>query len=46
MVYSTSRNGVVMMLRRLRVHVSSMNPVVTAIWLWYRTWNSIIPARR
>jgi hypothetical protein len=32
--YSTSRSGVVIMLRRLRDHVSSMNPVATAIWLW------------
>src|SRR5947207_11779441 len=44
--YSPSVIGVVMMLRRLRDHVSSMNPVVTAIWHWNRTWNSMIPASR
>ena len=44
--YSTSRSGVVITLRMLRVHVSSMNPVATAIWLWKRTWKSMIPASR
>src|SRR3954447_14056861 len=45
-VYSTSVIGVVMMLSRLRLHVSSMKPVVTEIWHWNRTWNSMIPASR
>ena len=36
----------VITLRMLRVHVSSMNPVATAIWPWNRTWKSMIPARR
>ena len=44
--YSTSRSGVVITLRMLRVHVSSMNPVATAIWLWKRTWKSMMPASR
>ena len=44
--YSDSRSGVAITLRMLRVHVSSMNPVATAIWLWNRTWNSMIPASR
>ncbi len=35
-----------MRLRRLRLHVSSMNPVATPTWLWKRTWNSMIPASR
>src|SRR5207248_3591916 len=45
-VYSISVIGVVMMLRRLRLHVSSMKPVVTAIWHWNKTWNSMMPASR
>ena len=35
--YSISRNGVVITLSRLRVHVSSMKPVATAIWLCINT---------
>ena len=45
-VYSISVIGVVMMLSRLRLHVSSMKPVVTAIWHWNRTWKSMMPASR
>ena len=32
--YSTSRTGVTIMLSRLRVHVSSRNPVLIAICDW------------
>ena len=32
--YSTSRTGVTIMLRRLRVHVSSRKPVLIAICDW------------
>ncbi len=45
-MYSTSVTGVVRTLSRLRLHVSSMKPVATAIWLWKSTWNIMIPARR
>jgi hypothetical protein len=41
-----SVTGVVSTLSRLRLHVSSMNPVATAIWLWKRMWNMMIPASR
>jgi len=44
--YSISVTGVVSTLSRLRLQVSSMNPVPTAIWLWNKTWNIMIPAMR
>ena len=44
--YSSSVTGVVSTLRRLRVQVSSMTPVVAVIWTWNRTWKSTIPASR
>jgi hypothetical protein len=44
--YSISVTGVVSTLRRLRLQVSSRNPVPTAIWLWNKTWNSMIPPMR
>ena len=44
--YSSSVSGVASRLSRLRDHVSSRKPVEAAIWLWYRTWKSRIPASR
>src|SRR3954468_3538045 len=45
-MYSNSVTGVVSTFMRLRLHVSSMKPVATAIWLWKSTWNIIAPPIR
>ncbi len=44
--YSISVTGVVSTFSRLRLQVSSMNPVAIAIWVWKSTWNIMIPASR